>query len=79
MNTGKAILAVLASVATGAVLGVLLAPDKGSDTRRKILRKGEDLSRALSEKIDEKFDELLAAIGGKAKKEASANNQDDAD
>jgi hypothetical protein len=44
-----------------------LAPDRGSDTRRKIFRKGEDLSRALSEKIGEKFDELLAGIGGKAK------------
>jgi gas vesicle protein len=79
MNAGKTILAVLASVATGAAIGVLLAPDRGSDTRRKILRKGEDLSRALNDKIDEKFNELFAAIGGKAKKEAKADNQDDAD
>jgi gas vesicle protein len=41
MNTGKAALGILAGLATGAILGILLAPDKGSNTRRKIIGKGE--------------------------------------
>jgi gas vesicle protein len=68
MTNGKAILAVLAVVAAGAALGVFFAPDKGVDIRKKISRKGEDLADALNDKIDEKFDELLAAITGKVKK-----------
>lgn len=35
MDTGKVLLGILAGLATGAVLGILFAPDKGSDTRKK--------------------------------------------
>lgn len=84
MTNGKAILAVLAGVAAGAALGVLFAPDKGFDTRKKISRKGEDLADALNDKIDEKFDELLAAVTGKVKKrvppgEAAVNRKEKVD
>jgi gas vesicle protein len=37
MSSGKFFWGVLAGVAAGALLGVLLAPDKGSETRRKIV------------------------------------------
>lgn len=73
MSTGKALLAVLAGVAAGAALGVLFAPEKGSDTRKKILRKGEDLSDAVNEKINEKFDELVNSITGKVRKTKTGN------
>ncbi len=43
MNTGKLLLGVIAGAAIGAALGVLFAPEKGSVTRKKISRKGEDL------------------------------------
>jgi gas vesicle protein len=39
MNTGKTIIGVVAGLAAGALLGVLFAPDKGTDTRRKISKK----------------------------------------
>lgn len=74
MKNGKAFLAVIAGVAAGAVLGMLLAPGKGSDTRKKISRKSEDLADALDEKIDRKFEELLTTITGKVKKPASSND-----
>jgi gas vesicle protein len=70
MNAGRTILAVLAGVAAGAAIGVLFAPDKGSDTRKKISKKGEDLATDLAGKVDLKFDELLAAVSRKAKKTA---------
>ncbi|MES2799246.1 MAG: YtxH domain-containing protein [Bacteroidota bacterium] len=50
-NTGKIIGAVLAGVAIGGVLGILFAPDKGSETRKKILAKGEDFKDLVQDKI----------------------------
>ena len=64
MNTGKVLLGVLAGVATGALLGVLFAPSKGSRTRRRIVKKGEDYAEGLNEK----FDTALARLSGKIKK-----------
>jgi gas vesicle protein len=52
MTNGKAILAMLASVAAGAALGMLLAPNKGADTRKKISKKGEELADALNDNIE---------------------------
>ncbi|MDD2982297.1 MAG: YtxH domain-containing protein [Crocinitomicaceae bacterium] len=51
MNTGKAVLGVLAGVAVGAILGILIAPDKGSETRRKISQKGSDTVDDVKNKI----------------------------
>lgn len=68
MTNGKAVLAVLAGVVAGAALGVLFAPDKGSEVRKKIAKKGDDLADALSSKIHTKFDKVLDTITGKAKK-----------
>ena len=56
MKQGKVWLGVLAGLAAGAVLGILLAPDKGSNTRKKILDKGEELADDLKEKLDEVLD-----------------------
>ena len=58
MNSGKIVLGVLAGVAVGAVLGILFAPDKGIETRKKISRKSED---AVDE-IADRFDELLNSL-----------------
>lgn len=74
MSNEKAILAVLAGVATGAAFGVLFAPDKGSGTRKKISRKGRDLVDALNNKVEQKFNELLSSITGKEKESFSQND-----
>jgi gas vesicle protein len=65
MSSGKVLLGVVAGLAAGALLGVLFAPEKGSDTRKKISKKGEDYAEALKEKfneflenITEKFEEV---------------------
>ena len=57
MESGKVVLGVLAGVAIGAVLGILLAPEKGSVTRNKILSKGEDLTNDLTQKFDSFIEE----------------------
>lgn len=55
MDNGKVFLGVLGGVAAGALLGILFAPEKGSVTRRKITRTGED----YLEEIKDKFNELI--------------------
>ncbi len=61
MESGKVVLGVLAGLAAGAVLGILFAPDKGTETRKKITRKGEEYAGAL----EEKYEELLDAVSHK--------------
>jgi gas vesicle protein len=58
MNSGKILLGVLAGVAVGAGLGILFAPDKGSSTRKKISKKGQDYAEGLEEKFNEFVDSI---------------------
>ena len=55
-------LGVLAGVAVGAVLGVLFAPDKGWNTRKRISKKGEDLADDLREKFEEFLDSISEKV-----------------
>ncbi len=71
MNTGKVLLGVLAGVATGALLGILFAPAKGSRTRRRILRQGESYVDGLKEKFNEYADTITEKLEH-AKEEVSA-------
>jgi gas vesicle protein len=43
MSTSKVLVGFLVGAAVGGALGILLAPDKGAETRRKIIEKGSDL------------------------------------
>ena len=52
MSQGKIILGVLAGAAAGALIGILFAPDKGIDTRKKIVHKGEEYVDNLKEKVN---------------------------
>jgi len=58
MSSGKVILGVLVGMAAGAVIGVLFAPDKGSETRRKIVEAGEDYADAAKEKFNQMVDSM---------------------
>jgi gas vesicle protein len=58
MNSGKLLLGVLAGAAAGALAGVLLAPHKGTVTRKKISRN----SGYLVDQVKGKFNELLDNI-----------------
>ena len=53
MNTGKILVGLLAGVAAGAALGILFAPDKGSNTRKKLSKSGEDFMDDMKVKFDD--------------------------
>ena len=47
MKNSDVVVGILGGLAVGAILGVLFAPDKGSNTRRKIAEKETDLKDNL--------------------------------
>lgn len=58
MNAGKMLSGVLLGAAAGAVLGILFAPDKGTETRKKISKKGTDLRDSFKAKMNSLVDDI---------------------
>ena len=72
-NNVKIIVAVAAGIAVGAALGVLFAPDKGSETRKKMNDEGKKLYDDVKDKFrrgKEKFNDLREDIEQKVKEKA---------
>jgi len=68
MSTGKIVLGTLAGIAIGAAIGVLLAPDKGSETRKKIIKKKGELTDGLKDKYENLKGKYNNALDGAADK-----------
>ena len=51
MNSGKVVLSALVGAAAGVTIGVLFAPDKGTNTRKKIAKKKDDYVDGLKDKL----------------------------
>ena len=62
MSAGKVLLGAMIGMATGAVLGVLFAPDKGSATRKKLSRQGSRYMGAINDTASEYVDTLGETI-----------------
>ena len=64
MNNSKALLGFLAGVAIGSALGILLAPDKGSETRRKLREKGSDISDSVKDTFNDVKGQFTDMVDG---------------
>jgi len=61
-NTGQLIGALLLGAAIGGALGILFAPGKGSETRRKLAGKAEDVTDLFKEKFNSLLEEMKKGI-----------------
>src|SRR5699024_8069887 len=57
-SNGKVVAAMLAGLAAGTVLGILFAPEKGSETRDKLGDSISDLGDILKERFEEQYEQL---------------------
>ena len=71
MKRGNVLLGILGGVAVGALLGILLAPDKGENTRKKIVKKGEDYVDGVKVKFNDIMDEMNEKMDGVMKEAAN--------
>lgn len=58
----NSIIALLAGVAAGTVLGVLIAPDKGEESRKKVKKTAEDCIGKVKEKLSKRKEEAEPAV-----------------
>ena len=58
MSSSKTLLGLVAGAAIGAIAGILLAPDKGSETRKRISSKTGDLADNVKNSFGEFIDQV---------------------
>jgi len=63
-NTSKILLALLAGAAAGIAIGIMIAPEKGSESRQKV----KDTTKKLADSILETAEEMIDDIGRKKHK-----------
>ena len=57
-DNSKVLVGLLAGLAAGAALGLLLAPEKGSDTRDKLSQSLKDLADSIKDKAADEINNL---------------------
>jgi len=66
-TTSKILIGFVAGAAIGGALGILLAPDKGSETRRRIVERGSDIGDSIvdfGESVKDKFNDVVDGVKG---------------
>lgn len=59
MRSNKLLLGLIGGIASGALLGLLLAPRKGSKTRKIIFNKGKDYADDMKGKFGEFIEDVM--------------------
>jgi gas vesicle protein len=70
MSTSKVLLGVVVGLAAGAMAGILMAPDSGPNTRRKITSKGQGYVDDLKSRFNDFLDGFMHHVEN-AKEDAS--------
>jgi gas vesicle protein len=83
-NSGKMIAALLLGAAAGATMGVLFAPDKGSELRRRIVGRASELGEEitdrftdLKDRVTSRGEEMAEKVTGGSTGRSSAGNRSD--
>lgn len=63
-NTKNTLIALGTGLAVGSILGVLFAPDKGSDTRKKINEAKDKLTDKFKNQVEKSRENLLSLKEG---------------
>ena len=74
-SNSKLLLGILGAAAAGVVIGLLVAPEKGTEMRNRIARKATDLSNSLSSNLSNLFSKAngeMEEMKGKARRAKSA-------
>jgi gas vesicle protein len=61
-NTGKLVGALMLGALVGGALGLLFAPHKGSETRRRIAGEADDLTAGVKEKFEDFLNEIKSEM-----------------
>jgi gas vesicle protein len=67
-NVSKVMLLIAAGFSAGAIAGILFAPDKGENTRKRIRSKAGELGEDIEKVYDEEIDRLKKKIEGLKKR-----------
>ncbi len=62
MSTSKVLLGIVAGLAAGAVVGILMAPDSGVNTRQRISTKGQGMVDDLKGKFNDFLDGFMSHV-----------------
>ncbi len=86
MSNTNPLLTLVAGIALGATLGILLAPASGKETRRKLMKRGETLRDDLADLMEqgknavnemkEEAEQTASNVGNKAREAADRMKSD---
>ena len=80
MKSGKLLIGLISGAAAGAVAGLLFAPKKGADTRKKIAHSKDNYLKDAKHRLDEFSDNLnhkVEALKAKGKAKASSSKSEE--
>jgi gas vesicle protein len=70
MKSGKVFLGILIGTTAGALMGMLFAPQRGADARKKIAKTGKEYADTIKKKFDKSLDDITKQFKN-VKKEVS--------